>query len=243
MKKGTILAAALAVLCGGIAVFLALQLQTAHQTIETTQAALTQAQRETAALEAELAEARQDYEDLEAQLPWLQQRDNPIDQYYFSLPEHGRSTYEMSTDGAFYEEAWKRELDHAIAWTLEDCREYGDAEAAEALEPLLEQYRAAVEQQASLSSEVIWVQYERGMTGSIRAVVTPDIASDVYRQGTFVLLDSYWCSALDWRDYYPFGFTEETVREICQYLDSGDPVDEWLTELFPPIAEVIPTVP
>lgn len=187
--------------------------------------------------EREKAEAEQERDNALLQNERTSRRDNPIDQYYFSDKRMvGSSTVEMGVNAAFYREAWKQELDHAVAW-VKSVSEYKEDHQ------LLENYRALIERQAHMAYDImlfrgagdyppgderevnrLFILGTNGSVGSTRA------EAEVYRQGTLWLLDTY-CYALDYNiSGYSFGFDDDFIIERYGMDDL----------MFPPLSQVLP---
>ena len=98
-------------------------------------------------------------------------------------------------------------------------------------------FHTHVERQVEQAADMVLMQWDRGMTGTMGAIVAPYVAAEVYRQGTFLLLNAYYCSGLDWQSYYPFGFDDEIVTELREKFQ--DPYDIQGKQIFPPISQVL----
>ncbi len=187
--------------------------------------------------QADRMEAEQKRDDAVLRNERASRRDNPIDQYYFSDKRMvGSSTVEMGVNAAFYREAWKQELDHAVAW-VKSVSEYKEDHQ------LLENYRALIERQANKAYDImlfrgagdypprderevnrLFILGTNGSVGSTRA------EAEVYRQGTLWLLDTY-CYALDYHiSGYSFGFDDDFIIERYGMDDL----------MFPPLSQVLP---
>lgn len=188
--------------------------------------------------EREAAEKERDY--AQSRYEGISRRDNPIDQYFFSDKRSvGSSTIEMRIDAAFYCEAWKQELAHAVTW-VKSVSEYEEDHQ------LLEDYQDLIEAQAEMAYDIALLrgakdhapgdERERngqfilgtfGLTGSALS------AAEAYRQGTLWLLDTY-CYILDYHvSGYSFGFNEDFIVERYGTEDKA----------FPPLSQVLPDQP
>lgn len=246
MKKAGVKFYAALLCCVSLALCLAVQIYANQQIRMDRDASLACGEEALAQVRAELEQERtartQLEERLEAKEEALAQaagRDNPIDRYYFSEGrESGSTILEMMLESSFYRQAWEREFAHAVEWVRENC-----ATSYEKDRLLLEEHRRAVEAQAQRAAALTGLHVAGGyapeerldysVLGRMMWVAVAHEEAAAYRQGTFWLLDTY-SYAVSWKTIYPFGFHEETRREILEEM--GAPLD---IELFPPLAQVL----
>lgn len=220
------------------------ELTLTQRQLEETREQLAATEAQLAQVEAQLAQTQEDKEKMEKERDYAQshyesisRRDNPIDQYYFSDKRVvGSTTVEMGVESAFYYEAWRQELAHAVSW-VKRVSEYEEDHR------LLDNYQTLIEAQAEMAYEITLLRGagdyapgdERGrnrqfILGTYGGVGTTFSAAEAYRQGTLWLLDTY-CYVLDYHfSGYSFGFDEDFIAEIY-----GTESEE-----FPPLSQVLP---
>lgn len=208
------------------------QLETAQGQIATLEESLSQAETSCFALEEKLAKSQKE-------VTAATRRDNPIDQYYYAPARqklNTGTTIEIKGEIAFYREAWRLEFLHALEWVQQRV---GDEFPED--RRLLERYHAVIEEQAEMSWDISKLRgaamnaspAEREMEqqflfGTMYGAVACSDEAEVYRQGTFWLLDTY--NYIEpWNGHYEFYF-DDTVR--IDIAEENNP-------LFPPIADVV----
>lgn len=197
---------------------------------------MTQMEERLALTEAEKAEAEKERDYAQRHYESISRRDNPIDQYFFSDKRTvGTTTVEMGVNVAFYCEAWRQELNHAVEWVKSVSKFQKDHQ-------LLESYRALIEAQADMTYDILLLrgagdyapgtereenrQFILGTYGSVGSTYS---AAEAYRQGTLWLLDTY-CYVLDYQAHgYTFGFDGDFIVE--RYGTEN--------EAFPPLSQVL----
>lgn len=208
------------------------QLEAAQGQIATLEESLSQVEASCSALEEQLAKSQKE-------VTAATRRDNPIDRYYYAPARLERSTgtiLEGIGEAGFYKNVWRLEFLHALEWVKETV---GDQYSED--RELLERCRELVEEQAEVSWDLSKLRgaamgfspEERNrdfyaLFGRLYTEITLFTQAEVYRQGTFWLLDTY-NYVEPWNKHYEFNFND-TVR--VDIAEENNP-------LFPPIADVV----
>lgn len=208
------------------------QLEAAQGQIATLEESLSQVETSCSALEEQLAESQK-------KITLVTRRDNPIDQYYYAPARLERNTgtiLEGICEASVYKDVWRLEFLHALEWVKERV---GDQYPED--RELLERCRELVEDQAELSWDLSKLRgaamgfspEERNsdfyrLFGRLYTEIARFTQAEVYRQGTFWLLDTY-NYVEPWNGHYEFNFND-TVR--ADIVGENNP-------LFPPIADVV----
>lgn len=193
-------------------------------------------------LEEEKTKIESDRDMFQLQYEYVTQKDNPIDHYILSPNRPtGFSTYEMNMEAWFEYAAWKEEFECALTWVEKDSGTVYEEDRQ-----LLRDYRVAVEAQVDTM-------------GGLTHLHAAELFSPEERWGrigswggcaiSYAEAEIYRRGTINLLDTYayamksnyPYSFNEERRKEIIDEITTGnESVRETLEQLFPPLSQVLP---